>query len=95
MKFLLSNGSRALRRYKRKQVTEAADDSLQHFSKWIIPAFFKPKVLNAIEIIRDKEKRSDIDIIHDYITKTEASNAGKTLIENLVKEFILLNRKYW
>ena len=56
--------------------------------------FFKPKVLNAIEIIRDKEKRSDIDIIHDYITKTEASNAGKTLIENLVKEFILLNRKY-
>ena len=56
MKFLLSNGSRALR--ERKQVTEAADDSLQHLSKLITPAFFKPKVLSAIEIIRDKEKTS-------------------------------------
>ena len=46
------------------------------------------KILNAIEIIRGKmKKRPDIDTIHDYIMKTEASNANKTLlIENLVKE---------
>ena len=50
---------------------------------------FKPKILSAIEIIRDKQKkRSDIDTIHDYIMKTEASNTNKTLIENLVKELI-------
>ena len=47
------------------------------------------KILNAIEIIRDKKiKRPDIDTIHDDIGKTEAPNADKTLIENLVKEFI-------
>ena len=57
------------------------------------------KILNAIEIIRDKmKKRPDIDTIHDYIMKTEASNANKTLlIENLVKELnkhnILINKK--
>ena len=59
---------------------------------------FKPKILSAIEIIRDKQKkRSDIDTIHDYIMKTEASNTNKTLIENLVKELIkqniLINKK--
>ena len=53
---------------------------------------FKPKILSAIEIIRDKQKkRSDIDTIHDYIMKTEASNTNKTLIENLVKELIKQN----
>ena len=42
-----------------------------------------------MEIIRDKKnKRHDIDVIHDYIMKTEASNADKTLIKNLVKELI-------
>ena len=44
-------------------------------------------MLNAIEIIRDKKKKHpDIDTIHDYIMKTEASNAHKILIENLFKE---------
>ena len=53
---------------------------------------FKPKILSAIEIIREKQKkRSDIDTIHDYIMKTEASNTNKTLIENLVKELIKQN----
>ena len=50
---------------------------------------FKPKILNAIEIIRNKKKkRPHIDTIYDYIMKTEASNADKTLIENLVKGLI-------
>ena len=44
-----------------------------------------------------KSQRSDIDTIHDYIIKTEASNADKTLIANLVKELIkqniLINKK--
>ena len=33
--------------------------------------FFKPKILNVIEITRDKkEKRPDNDAIHHYIMKT-------------------------
>ena len=59
---------------------------------------FKAKILNAIETIRDKKKkRADIDTIHDYIMRTESSNADKTLIENVVRELIrqniLINKK--
>ena len=54
---------------------------------------FKPKILSAIEIIRDKQKkRSDIDTIHDYIMKTEASNTNKTLVKELIKQNILINK---
>ena len=79
------------------QVTEAADDSLNTSVNESLQ-LFKPKILNAIEIIRDKKKKHpNIDTIHDPIMKTEASNADKTLIEILVKEFIkqtiLINKK--
>ena len=70
------------------QVTEAADDSVNTSVNESLQ-LFKPKILNAIEIIRDKKnKRPDIDAIHDHIMKTEASNADKTLTEILVKELI-------
>ena len=79
------------------QVTEAADDFL---NSSLIESLqlFKPKILNAIEIIRDKnKKRPDIDTVHDYIMKPEASNVDKTIIENFVKELIkqniLINKK--
>ena len=79
------------------QVTEASDDSL-NTSVNVSLQLFKLKILNAIEIIRDKKKkRPDIDTIHDHIMKTEASNADKTLIEILLKELIkqniLINKK--
>ena len=77
---------------EKNQVTEAADRSV-NFSANEPFQLFKPKILNATEIIRDKKKnRPDINRMHDYIIKTEASNADKTLIENLVKD--LLNRTY-
>ena len=73
------------------QVTEAADDSVNTSVNESLQ-LFKPKILNAIEIIRDKKKKHpNIDTIHDYIMKTEVSNADKTLIENLVKELIKQN----
>ena len=80
------------------QVTEAADDSLNtsiNESLWL----FRRKILNAIEIIRDKKRKCpNIDPIHDYIIKMGASKAVKTLIENLDKELIkpniLINKKY-
>ena len=79
------------------QVAEAADDSFNTSVNESLQ-LFKPTILNAIEIIRDKKKkRPDIDTIHDHIMKTEASNADKTLIEILVKELIkqniLINKK--
>ena len=79
------------------QVIEATDDSLNTPINESLQ-LFKPKILNAIEIIKDKKKkRADTDTIHDYITRTEASNAYKTLIENVVRELIrqniLINKK--
>ena len=70
------------------QVTEPTDDCL---NTSVNESFqlFKPKILNAIETTRDKKKKlADIDTIHHYIMRTEASNADKTLIENVVRELI-------
>ena len=44
---------------------------------------FKPKVLNAINNIRESKKRPDNDSILDYIMKTEASIVDKPLIIRL------------
>ena len=79
------------------QVIETTDDSLNTSINESLQ-LFKPKILNAIEIIKDKKKKhADIDTIHDYITRTEASNADKTLTENVVKQLvrqnILINKK--
>ena len=72
-------------------VAEATDDSL-NTSVNESRQLFKPEILNAIEIIRDKKKkRADIDTIHDYIMRTEASNADKDLTENVVRELIRQN----
>ena len=79
------------------QVIEATDDSLNTSINESLQ-LFKPEILNTIEIIKKKKKkRADIDTIHDYITRTEASNADKTLIENvvieLIRQNILVNKK--
>ena len=42
---------------------------------------FKPLVLSAIDILRDKKKRSDVDSICNHKIKTQASNADRVLIE--------------
>ena len=73
------------------QLTEAADKSA---NTSVNESFqlFKPKILNAIEIIKDEEKkRPNIDAIHDYIIKTEASNV--ILVKELIKQIILINKK--
>ena len=67
------------------QVMEAAN----HFGN---TSAFQTKDINAIETLRDKKEKSpDIDTIHDYIVKTETSNANKALIKNLVQELIKQN----
>ena len=56
---------------------------------------FKPKILCAIDRIKEKKKSPDIDSIYDYLSRTKASNIDKVTIElilnELVKENVLVN----
>ena len=45
-----------------------------------ISTLFKPKSLYAIDRIKEKKKRPDIDSIYDYLSRTEASNIDKISI---------------
>ena len=62
-----------------------------------ISSLFKPRILCAIDLIKEKKKRPDIDSIYDYLSRTEASNIDKVSIElilnELVKENVLVNKK--
>ena len=58
---------------------------------------FKSKILAAIEEITEKKRRPAIDAIYEHIMKSEASNAGKNLIEmiiaELTKENVIVDKK--
>ena len=41
---------------------------------------FKPLVLSAIDLMRDKKKRPDVDFIYNHKITTQASNADRVLI---------------
>ena len=62
-----------------------------------ISSLFKPKILCAIDRIKEKKKRPDIDSIYDYLSRTEACNIDKISIElilnELVKENVEVNKK--
>ena len=57
----------------------------------------RPKILNAIDQIKQKKKGADLNAIHEYLSKIEASNAKKQLIKtilgNLIETNIIVNRK--
>ena len=44
----------------------------------------KPKIFNVITFIRDRKKRADLGAIFHRLTRTEASNVDKKLVENLL-----------
>ena len=48
----------------------------------------KPKILYAIKFMRDRKKRADLEAIFDHLTKTEASNAVRELVENLLSQLV-------
>ena len=52
---------------------------------------FKPKILQAIEYIREKRKCPDTNAIYEHLKKTEASNIDKETIDNIISE--LINQK--
>ena len=57
---------------------------------------FQPKVLNAINKIRESKNRPDNDSILVYITKTDASNVDKTIISitnELINQNLIENKK--
>ena len=50
--------------------------------------FFKTKVLQAIDYIREKRKRPDKNAIYEHLKKPEASNIDKETIGNIISESI-------
>ena len=58
---------------------------------------FQSKILNVIDQIKQKKKRPDVNTIYECLSKTEACNADKQLIEtilgNLIETNIIVNRK--
>ena len=71
-----------------RKIDDVSDETL---------SLFKPKMLNAIDQIKQKKKRPDLNTVYEYLSKTEASNTDKQLIEtilaNLVETNIIVNRK--
>ena len=51
-------------------------------------SLFKPKILCAIDCIKEKKKRPDIDSIYDYLSRTEASNIDKVSIKLILNELL-------
>ena len=47
-------------------------------------SYFKSKILAAIDDIRQKKRRPDIDAIYEHIMKSEASNADKDPIQTIM-----------
>ena len=58
---------------------------------------FKSKILEAIDEIRQKKRRPDIDAIYEHIMKSEVSHADKNLIETIIAELtkqnVIINKK--
>ena len=51
----------------------------------------KPKILQAIDQIREKKMRPDTDSIYDFIAYTYVTNISKELIELVIDELITQN----
>ena len=47
---------------------------------------FKPKILMAIDKIKGKKKREDIDAIHNFIVQADATNIDKNTIKDFVTQ---------
>ena len=53
----------------------------------------KPKILDAIDQIRQRKKRPDTDSIYDFIARTSATNINRELIEELIAQNDVFNKK--
>ena len=67
----------------------ASDESDRNCSNEL--DILKPKILHAIDQIRQRKKRPDTDSIYDFIARTCATNINKELIEVVIEELIAQN----
>ena len=49
---------------------------------------FKPKILMAIDKIKGKKKRADIDAIHNFIVQADATTIDKNTIKDFVPQLV-------
>ena len=49
---------------------------------------FKPKILMAIDKIKGKKKRADIDAIHNFIVQADVTNIDKNTIKDFVTQLV-------
>ena len=74
-----------------KEITKSENESRDS-----VLSTFKPLVLSAIDILRNKKKCQGVDSIYDHIIKTQASNVDRVLIEsvvtNLTKENLIIKK---
>ena len=54
-------------------------------------SLFKPKILEAIDTIRTKKKRADVNSIYKELCRNQASNIDEKTIASFVSELIKLN----
>ena len=68
--------------------TEGLSDEITHF---------KPKTLNTIDFIRNKNKRADTNSIYEELSKSEATKIDKNtidiIINDLLTQKVILNKK--
>ena len=64
---------------------EHQTDNTQHIDRANNDSFkiFKPKILMAIDKIKGKKKRADIDAVHNFIVQADATNIDKNTIKIL------------
>ena len=48
----------------------------------------KPKILSAIDQIKEKKKRPDIDSIYDYLSRMEGYDIDKVSVELILNELV-------
>ena len=53
-----------------RKIDDVSDETL---------SLFKPKRLNAIDQIKQKKKKPDLNTIYEYLSKTGASNTTQTV----------------
>ena len=49
---------------------------------------FKPRILMAIDKIKGKKKRADIDAIHNFIVQADVTNIDKNTIKDFVTQLV-------
>ena len=69
---------------------EHQTDKTQHTEREKYDSFqiFRPKILMAIDKIKEKKKRADIDTIHNFIVQADPTNIDKNTIKDFVTQLV-------